>query len=84
MDATGSDSSDFLAILIDQLANAGTKGREVSEGGLNFMLEVVKGIKPRDQIEAMLAAQMAATHNAVMTFARRLNHVDKHPPARQR
>ena len=27
-------------------------------------------------MEAMLAAQMAAVHNATMTFARRLNHVD--------
>jgi hypothetical protein len=33
---------------------------------------VVKGIEPRDQIEAMVAAQMAAVHNATMTFARRL------------
>jgi hypothetical protein len=28
-----------------------------SEKGANFMLAVVKGIEPRDQIEAMLAAQ---------------------------
>jgi hypothetical protein len=40
------------------------------------MLAVVKGIEPRDQIEAMLAAQMAAVHMASMTFARRLTHVD--------
>jgi hypothetical protein len=40
------------------------------------MLSMVQGIQPRDQVEAMLAAQMAATHNAIMTFARRLNHVD--------
>ena len=40
------------------------------------MLSIVKGIKPRDQIEAMLAAQMAAVHMASMTFARRLAHVD--------
>ena len=43
------------------------------------MLSVVKGIEPRDQVEAMLAAQMAATHNATMTFARRLNHVENIP-----
>lgn len=79
MEATGTDSSDFVITLIDQLANAGAKGREVNELALNFMLDVVKGIRPRDQIEAMLAAQMAATHNAVMTFARRLNHVDNIP-----
>ena len=43
------------------------------------MLSVVQSIAPRDQLEAMLAAQMAATHNAVMTFARRLNNVDNIP-----
>ena len=59
------------------LVNAGTgKGERASEQNANFMLAVVKGIEPRDQIEAMLAAQMAAVHNATMTFARRLAHVD--------
>ena len=43
------------------------------------MLAVVKGIEPRDQIEAMLAAQMAAVHMASMTFARRVAHVDNIP-----
>jgi hypothetical protein len=43
------------------------------------MLSVVKGIEPRDEIEAMLAAQMAAVHMASMTFARRLAHVDTIP-----
>jgi hypothetical protein len=51
----------------------------VDDAGLNFMLSIVKGIEPRDQVEAMLAAQMAATHNATMTFARRLNHVETIP-----
>src|ERR1700693_1388787 len=50
-----------------------------SEKSTNFMLAVVKGIEPRDQVEAMLAAQMAAVHNATMTFARRLAHVDNIP-----
>ena len=43
------------------------------------MLAVVKGIEPRDQVEAMLAAQMAAVHMASMTFARRLAHVENIP-----
>ena len=38
-------------------------------------LSVIKGVKPKDQLEAMLAAQMAVTHGLTMTFARRLNHV---------
>ena len=43
------------------------------------MLSVIKGVQPRDQIEAMLAAQMAAVHMATMTFARRLAHVENIP-----
>jgi hypothetical protein len=43
------------------------------------MLSVVKGIEPRGQVEAMLAAQMAAVHMASMTFARRLAHVENIP-----
>ena len=36
------------------------------------MLSIVKGIKPRNQIEAMLAAEMAVAHDTMMSFARRL------------
>jgi hypothetical protein len=43
-----------------------------AEDGINFLLAVVKGIEPRDQVEALLAAQMSVTHNAIMTFAGRL------------
>src|SRR5215208_1207657 len=43
------------------------------------MLAVIAGVEPRDEIEAMLAAQMAAVHRATMTFARRLNHVETIP-----
>jgi len=81
--ATGSSDFDFLTVLIDQLANAASVGRGVDEAKLNAMLSVVKSIQPRDQIETMLAAQMAAVHNATMTFARRLDKVENIPPAGQ-
>ena len=76
MDAVGATDPDFLDGLMTQLANAGTQGRDVDGRGLNFMLSVIKGLGPRDQVETMLAAQMAAVHMATMTFARRLAHVD--------
>ena len=79
MEATGTTDADFLAGLIQQLVDVGRSGKGVDEGGLNFMLSIVKDIQPRDQVEAMLAAQMAAVHNATMTFARRLNHVENIP-----
>ena len=68
MKAIGSTDDDFVKGLLKQLASAGSQGQKPDEGGINFMLSVVKGIEPRDQIEAMLAAQMAAVHNATMTF----------------
>jgi hypothetical protein len=77
--AVGSTDGAFLHGLTKQLVNAGSQGPKADEDGINFMLAVVKGVEPRDQIEAMLAAQMAAVHNATMTFARRLAHVETIP-----
>jgi hypothetical protein len=76
MDALGTTDMDFFNGLVDQLARAAADGAEVNEKGINFMLSIIKDIEPRDQLEAMLAAQMAAVHIATMTFARRLAHVD--------
>jgi hypothetical protein len=82
MEAIGTKEEPFLAGLMTDLVNVGSKGHDVDEAGeakANFLLSVVKGIEPSDEVEAMLAAQMAAVHSATMTFARRLNHVDTLP-----
>jgi hypothetical protein len=70
MEALAAIDPDFVTGLVSQLARAG--GGEVDEQRLNFMLSVVRSIKPRDQVEAMLAAQMAAVHTATMRFSRNL------------
>jgi hypothetical protein len=79
MHALGSTEPDFVNGLLTQLANASSNGRETNESGLNFMLSVVKAIEPKDEVETMLAAQMAAIHVATMTFARRLLNVETIP-----
>jgi hypothetical protein len=79
MEAIGTSELGFSQALLLQLANASGTGPTPDEGALNFNLAVVKGIEPRDQIEAMIAAQMAAVHSAAMIFARRLAHVDTIP-----
>ncbi len=76
MDALGTADGDFVNGLLHQLSNAGSEGPHVDEHKLNYLLSIVKGVKPRDQLEAMLAAQMAAVHMATMKFARRLAHVE--------
>ena len=78
MQAIGTADLDFFDGLTWQLLNA-SRGQGSPEKTANFMLAVIKGIAPRDQIEAMLGAQMAAIHMASMTFARRLANVENIP-----
>ena len=77
MSATGTQDLKFFEGLINQLVDAGSKNGQPNEDTTNFMLSVIKGIEPRDQIEAMLAAQMAAVH-------RNRDHVSTRPRARRR
>lgn len=79
MQALGVTDFDFVTGIIKQVSNATSKRREASEEDANFMLSVMRGIEPKDQVEAMLAAQMAVVHMATMTFARRLANVDTIP-----
>ena len=79
MNALGTASLPFMNGLLGQITNVASQGSEPDEASINFMLSVVDGIEPRDEIEAMLASQMAAVHLATMTFARRLAHVQNIP-----
>jgi hypothetical protein len=79
MRALGTTDLDFLNGILNQVGNAGGRGPDIDLAGINFMLSIVKGIAPRDQVEAMLAAQMAAIHVAMMRFARQLTHVETLP-----
>jgi hypothetical protein len=74
--AIGAGDDRLASGLIGNLANVATRGNEVSYGNLNFSLAVVRGIEPKDAIEALLAVQMATIHNATMRAARRLANAD--------
>jgi len=76
IDALGLSSPEGYSFYLDKLIGALTKGPEASETVINGALGFIKAMQPRDDMEALLLAQMAATHNLTMTFARRLNHVD--------
>jgi hypothetical protein len=64
---------DFHAEILMQLGNASAHDGKVNERELNFMLAVVKGIQPTDQLETLLAAQMAVVHSLAMSMVCRLN-----------
>lgn len=75
----GTCDANFLAGIQCQVATIGSHGRKLNETASNFILSVVRGIQPRDELEAMLAVQMGAIHQATMMMAQRLNHVDTIP-----
>ena len=61
-EALGTPDLDFVQELIRQIVNAAAPDRPLDEARLNFVFSLVKGARPRDQLEAMLATQMAAVH----------------------
>ena len=69
----------FLHGVLRQVISAGTQDAVYDGKGPNFMLSVMAGVSPQDQIETMLAAQMAAVHMASMAFAHRLAHAGNIP-----
>lgn len=62
--------------IVLQLAALGSHGKRSDEAATNFALGFVHSMKPRDAAELALLSQMAATHQAAMMLARRLNHVE--------
>ena len=75
-DALGTSDLDFYSGLVRQLADVTSVKGRIDERDLNFMLAVIKDIKAKDQVEAMLAAQMAVTHMTILNFARQLRHIE--------
>ena len=75
-EALGTVDGDFVTGLLTQLSNATSQDQRPNETAINFLLSVIKGAKPKDQFEAMLAAQMAAIHTATMKLTRQLANVE--------
>ena len=78
-DVFATASTTLATGLRDQLHQAARAGPDLKAEALNVMLTVVRAIGPRDELEALLATQMAAIHNGAMVAARRLNHVENIP-----
>jgi len=70
--ALGTCSSAFVQAALAQLIGAcRLPGSGISEVGVNAALAFIEAVKPRDEVEAALALQMASNHSAIMNiFAR--------------
>jgi len=75
----GSKSEDFVTGLVHDMVNIASPGSTPDDEKSKYVSSIVAGINPQDQIEAMLATQMAAIHMATVTFSRRLAHVETIP-----
>jgi hypothetical protein len=60
-------------------ACAGSNSQPVAEDDVNAALAAMHGIAPKDEAEAMLAAQMIATHAAAMAALRRVKAAENIP-----
>lgn len=71
-EALGVADRDAMDGILRQLVRASAGGGTPDEITLGFMLSMVKGIAPRDAIEAMLVAQMVSVHVMAMRCAQHL------------
>jgi hypothetical protein len=62
--------------ILRQLVRASVSGGSHDEVNLSFMIAMVKSLKPRDSVEAMLVAQMVSVHVMAMRCAQHLANAD--------
>ncbi len=72
INAIGVADREAMHGILRQLVKASVSGERPDEVTLSFMLSMVKSIKPRDAIEAMLVAQMVSVHVMAMRCAHHL------------
>ena len=75
-DALGVADRDAMHGIIRQLVKASVSGENPDEVNLSFMISMVKSIRPRDSVEAMLVAQMVSVHVMAMRCAHHLANAD--------
>ncbi|QFR34697.1 hypothetical protein [Ancylobacter sp. TS-1] len=79
LNAFGTTSPDFAAVEINRLVSATSPDGSVDLPRLNAALAVVDGLQPENEVEAMLAVQMAATHAVTMEMMARTTRADTAP-----
>src|SRR5258707_11380168 len=62
--------------ILRQLVRASVSGGSPDEVNLSFMISMVKSIKPRDSVEAMLVAQMVSVHVMAVRCAHHLANAE--------
>jgi hypothetical protein len=70
----GTNSSAFAETMVAQSIRVlASKPEDIPDGGINAALASIHGIAPQDELEAMLAVQMTATHTITMKMLEQLS-----------
>jgi hypothetical protein len=75
-EAFGFVQVDLQHMLFDQIRNIGCTSKDKAARDTSAALAILQSIKPRDELEALLIAQMIGIHNAAMAYMR-IGDVDK-------
>jgi hypothetical protein len=75
-DALGVADRDAMDGILRQLVKASVIGQKPDAVNLAFMIAMIKSIRPRDAVEAMLVAQMVSVHVMAMRCACQLATAD--------
>jgi hypothetical protein len=70
--ALGVADRDAMDGILRQLVRASASGGRPEETNISFMIAMVKSLRPRDSVEAMLVAQMVSVHVMAMRCAQHL------------
>jgi hypothetical protein len=76
INAMGVADREAMHGILRQLVKASVSGESPDEVNLSFMISMVKSIRPRDSVEAMLVAQMVSVHVMAMRCAHHLANAD--------
>src|SRR5438105_12153677 len=74
--ALGVADGDAMDGILRQLVRASASGGSADEVNLSFMVSMVKSLRPRDSVEAMLVAQMVSVHVMAMRCAQHLANAE--------
>jgi hypothetical protein len=74
--ALGVTDRDAMDGILRQLVRASVSGGRPDEVNISFMISMVKSLRPRDSVEAMLVAQMVSVHVMAMRCAQHLAMAD--------
>jgi hypothetical protein len=72
----GAADRDAMHGILRQLVKVSVNGEKPDAVNLSFMISMVKSIKPRDSVEAMLVAQMVSVHVMAMRCAHHLANAE--------